>query len=113
MRIGPTMRTLEAIVSARPGISKAGALRAAGLPVRGYDYLAPRARTEAAGLIIVDSGRPCRLFTSELARKKWYAERELMSCKDAERAAQILAEIEELRRQQARSYAESQQGSGQ
>jgi hypothetical protein len=64
-RIGPRQREPAAIVSALPGISKAGLLRRAGLPTRGYGCLRPVARAEAAGLITVDSGYPCRLFTTE------------------------------------------------
>ena len=52
-RIGPTMRAIADVVSACPGTSKAGALRAAGLPDRGIGYLRPVERACAAGLTVV------------------------------------------------------------
>jgi hypothetical protein len=107
-RVGPTMRVLADVVSACPGISKAGALRAAGLPDRGIGYLRPLERACAAGLVIVERPRPnlCRLFASELDRDIWHLREErLHGDQSAGRATEILAAIEALRAEQARGYA--------
>jgi hypothetical protein len=102
-RVGYRMRELQAIVSYTPGISKAAALRAAGLPDRGLGYWRPIERTVAAGLVIADRDCPWvrkpahALFASERDRTWFYLRQELLHGNPTpERATQILAEIEDL-----------------
>jgi hypothetical protein len=75
------MRELADIVSAMPGCSKSGALRAAGLPVRGMGSGRELNRAISAGLILVEHERAnlCRLFASERDRKRWHLAREIMT----------------------------------
>jgi hypothetical protein len=95
-RIGPRMAEIQAIVSALPGISKRGALLAAGLPVSGVNRDAPVHRAVAAGLILVERERSnhYRLFATERDRKRWHLWRELLVAgTPAERVAEIAAQI--------------------
>lgn len=100
---------LADIVSAMPGISKAQALRAAGLPDRGLGYLRPVDRTVAARLVIVEHAAPtrCRLFASERDRELWHLRQELLGEPTADRAAEIVDQINRLRAQQAATWMES------
>jgi hypothetical protein len=109
-RIGPRMRELEAIVSAVPGISKRGALLAAGLPVSGPGRDAPVHRAAAAGLILVERERPnrYRLFATERDRQRWHLRRELLQPgQPAERVTAIRAEIACLDAERAASWTVS------
>ncbi len=99
---------LADLVSAMPGVSKAGALRGVGLPDRGIGYLRPLDRAIAAGLIIVEHATPtlCRLFASERDRQVWHLRDELLhSSPTADRASVIDAEIEALRAEAAKDFA--------
>jgi hypothetical protein len=107
-RIGPTMRAIADYVSAMPGCTKAAALRGADRPARGMGAYRPVNRAIAARLIIVEQSRrcgPCRLFANERDQKIWQLRQELMNLgSDAERASQIVDEIEALRRAKAASW---------
>jgi hypothetical protein len=108
-RIGPKMRELQAITSACPGITKAAALRGADLPDRGMGAYRPVHRAIAAGLVIAEqTGRcgPYRLFASEADRRLWHLRDELLHGRPTpERAAELAAEIDEMRHAQAADYA--------
>ena len=93
-RIGPRMAEIHAIVSALPGISKRGALPAAGLPVSGVNRDAPVHGAVAAGLILVERSNRYRLFATERARQRWHLRQEALQpgC-PAERVTEIAAEI--------------------
>jgi hypothetical protein len=80
-RIGHRMRELHDIVSAVPGCSKAQALRAAGLPVRGPGSGRELNRAIKAGLVLVEHQQVnlCALFGSERDRTWWILRRELMT----------------------------------
>ena len=109
-RIGPRMAEIQAIVSALPGISKRGALLAAGLPVSGVNRDAPVHRAVAAGLILVERERSnrYRLFATERDRQRWHLRAELLApgC-SAGRVAEIAAEIARLDAERAASWTAS------
>jgi hypothetical protein len=104
------MAELQAIVSALPGISKSGALRAAGLPLSGMGRWAPLDRAAAAGLVVVERERSnrSRLFANERDRQRWHLRAELLrpGC-PAERVAEIRAEISALDAERAASWTAS------
>lgn len=109
-RIGPRMRQLHDVVSAMPGVSKRGALLAAGLPVSGVNRDAPVHRAVSAGLILVERERSnrYRLFANERDRKRWHLRAELLRPgQPAERVAEIRAEISALDAERAASWAAS------
>lgn len=112
MRVGRTMRMLADVVSACPGISKAGALRAAGLPDRGRGAYRPVNRAIAAGLVLAEPyrpGHPTRLYATECDQRLWHLRAELLRGNPtAERANEIVAEVEALRAGAAGAYAELQ-----
>jgi hypothetical protein len=110
-KIGPVQAAIRDYVGCQPGSSKAAVLRGVGLPTRGFGYLRPIERAEAAGLIIVESGWPCRLFASAADRRLFYVKRELLAGPTPERAAELAAEAAEIRAGQAQSYAEAQERS--
>lgn len=112
-RIGPRMRELQAIVSARPGISKRAALQAADLPECGLGHARPLNRAINAGLVIVDSAcpwvrRPAHaLFASERDRTIFYLRNELPRGQPTpQRADEIRAEVERLRAEQATTWVD-------
>jgi hypothetical protein len=97
------VRTLSDVVSALPGCSKAGALRAAGVPVHGLN------KAIAAGLILVDYERAnrCHLFATETDRRRWYLRRELLQPgAAAERVAEIRAEVSALEAERAATWTD-------
>jgi hypothetical protein len=106
-RIGPRMAEIQAIVSCMPGISKRGALLAAGLPVSGVNRDAPVHRAVAAGLILVERERSnrYRLFATERDRQRWHLRRELLQpgC-PAGRIAEIRAELDALEAERAATW---------
>jgi hypothetical protein len=107
-RIGHRMRELADIVSAVPGISKADALRAAGLPTHGLGSGRELDRAIAAGLIIVEHERVnlCRLFATEGDRRRWHLARKLMMPGiPAGRVAGIRAEITALDAERAATWS--------
>lgn len=111
MRIGPRMAELQTIVSAMPGCSRRGALRAADLPERGIGHGRPLDRTLRAGLIIQDIRNPWvrkghyALFTDERARMIFNLRAELLRGRPTpERVAELAAEIDVLREQQAQTW---------
>jgi hypothetical protein len=109
-RIGPRMAELQAIVSCMPGISKRGALLAAGLPVSGVNRDAPVHRAVAAGLILVERERSnrYRLFATERDRQRWHLRAELLRPgTPAERVTEIAAEIARLEAERAASWRDS------
>jgi hypothetical protein len=106
-RIGHRMRELADIVSAVPGISKAEALRAAGLPTHGLGSGRELNRAIAAGLVIVEyeHARRTHLFASERDRMRWHLAREIMMPGiSAERVAEIRAEITALDAERSASW---------
>jgi hypothetical protein len=110
-RIGPTMRTLADVVSALPGCSKRGALRAAGLPECGMGHARPLSRAINAGLIFEDRANPWvrrrtyALFATERDRRIFNLRQELLhGSPSPERAEKIRAEVERLRQEQAASW---------
>ena len=108
-RIGPRMAEIQAIVSALPGISKRGALLAAGLPVSGVNRDAPAHRAVAAGLILVERERSnrYRLFANDRDRQRWHLLRELLQPgQPAERVAEIAAEISALEAERAATWTD-------
>jgi hypothetical protein len=112
-RIGYRMRELADVVSACPGISRRGALRAADLPERGLGYGRPLDRAIRAGLIIQDQANPWvrrshyALFASERDRDLFNLRAELMSRPTPARAAEIAAEVARLRQAQAAAFADA------
>lgn len=113
-RIGYRMRELTDVVSACPGISKRGALRAVGLPERGMGSGRELMRAIRAGLILVDLECPWvrptahALFAGERDRRMFYLRAELMRGRPTpERAAELAAEINRLRQAQADNYAKA------
>jgi hypothetical protein len=112
MRIGYRMRELTDVVSACPGISKRAALRAVGLPERGLGSGREMMRAIRAGLIVVELECPWvrrsahALFASERDRQMFHLCAELLhGSPTPERAAELAAEIDELRQAQAADYA--------
>ena len=112
MRIGPRMAELQDIVSAMPGCSRRAALRAAELPERGIGHGRPLNRAIQAGLIIQDISNPWvrhghyALFANERDRVIFNLRAELLhGSPTPERAAELAAEIDELRQAQAADYA--------
>jgi hypothetical protein len=106
-RIGPRMAEIQAIVSALPGISKRGALLAAGLPVSGVNRDTPVHRAVAAGLILVERERPnrYRLFATERDRQRWHLRCELLRPGTLPgRIAEIAAEITALDAERAATW---------
>jgi hypothetical protein len=103
------MLQLRDVVSAMPGISKRGALLAAGLPVSGPGRDAPINRAQRAGLIIVEPGaHRYMLFATEGDRKLWHLRAELLRPgQPAERIAEIAAEIAALDAERAASWVDS------
>jgi len=119
-RIGYRMRELVDIVSGMPGVSRNGALRAAELPVHGLGSGRSLNLAIGAGLIIEDRDnrwvrRPAHaLFASVQDRAIFNLRQELLKGNPSpERAKEILAEVEELRQDQAVAYASAQVGAGQ
>jgi len=109
-RIGYRMRELADIVSAMPGISKRGALVAAGLPLSDMGRWAPLDRTVAAGLVVVERERVnrYRCFSDERARRAWHLRQEaLRRDTSPERIAEIRAELDDIERQRAASWVDS------
>jgi hypothetical protein len=109
-RVGYRMREIADVVSALPGISKRGALLAAGLPVSGVNRDAPVHRAVAAGLIIVERERSnlYRLFATERDRQRWHLRREMLAPgTPADRVAAIRAEIGRLEAERAASWTAS------
>jgi len=107
------MRELADIVSCMPGISKRGALLAAGLPVSGPGRDAPVHRAVAAGLILVERERSnrYRLFATERDRQRWHLRAELLQAgQPAARVAEIRAEIGALDAERAASWRDSDRG---
>ena len=99
IRVGYRMRELADIVSAMPGCTKADALRAAGLPVRGIGSGRELNRAIVAGLIVVEHERAnlCRLFATDRDRRWWHLRQELLQPgTPVGRVAAIRAEISAL-----------------
>ena len=97
-------RTLADVVSALPGCSKAGALRAADVPVRVLNMAID------AGLVLVDFERAnlCRLFATERDKKIFYLRHELLQPgTSAGRIAELQAEIDTLRAEAAQTWTEA------
>jgi hypothetical protein len=113
------MRSLADVVSAMPGLSRRGALRAAELPECGLGHGRPLDRAIRAGLIIQDPANPWvqrghyALFADELARRLFCLRRELMASPSPARADEIMSEADEIRAAQAADYAMAQEGAGQ
>jgi hypothetical protein len=112
-RIGSRMRELADVVSCLPGISRRAALRAAGLPECGQGHARPLDRAIRAELIIQDTCNPWvrrgtyALFATERDRAIFNMRSELMRGHPSpERAEQLLADIENLRREQAATWTE-------
>jgi hypothetical protein len=110
-RIGFRMRELADVVSALPGCSRRGALRAAGLPECGMGHGKPLDRAINAGLIFQDTGNPWArgnayaLFTNQRDRLIFNLKNELLhGSPSPERAEHIRAEVERLRQEQAASW---------
>ena len=98
------IRTLADVVSALPGCSKAGALRAADVPVHVLN------KAIAAGLVLVEFERAnrCHLFATETDRRRWYLRRELLQPGTlAERVAEIQAEVGALEAERAATWTDS------
>ena len=109
-RIGYRMRELADIVCAMPGISKSGALRAAGLPVRGMGAGRELNRAIDVGLVVVEHERAnlCRLFATERDRRRWHLVRDLLTPGiPAGRVAEIRAEITALDAERAATWSTS------
>jgi hypothetical protein len=113
LRIGYRMRELADVVSAYPGISRRGALRAADLPERGLGHARPLDRAIRAGLIIQDQANPWvrrghyALFASERDRDLFNLRAELICGQPSpKRVVEIAAEGARLRQAQARSWTE-------
>ena len=106
-RIGRRMAEIQAIVSVMPGISKRGALAAAGLPVSGVNRDAPVHRAVAAGLILVERERSnrFRFFATPGDQRAWHLRRELLQpgC-PVERIAEIRTELDDIERQRAATW---------
>jgi hypothetical protein len=110
-RIGPRMHELADVVSALPGISKRGALLAAGLPVSGVNRDAPVHRAIAAGLMLVERERVnlYRCFANERDRQRWHLRRELLAPgTPADRVTAIRAEIARLDAERAATWTASE-----
>jgi hypothetical protein len=109
-RVGPRMRQLHDVVSALPGISKRGALLAAGLPLSGPGRDAPLHRAVAAGLVLVERERVnlYRCFATERDRQRWHLRAEALTpgC-PAERVAAVRAELDALEAERAASWTAS------
>jgi len=109
-RIGYRMRQLHDVASALPGISKRGALAAAGLPLSGPGRDAPVQRAIAAGLLVVERERVnrYRLFANERDRAVWHLRAELLRPgTPAERVAEIRAAILALDAERAATWSEA------
>jgi hypothetical protein len=109
-RVGYRMRQLHDVVSAMPGISKRGALLAAGLPTSGPGRDAPVHRAVTAGLILVERERSnrYRLFATPRDSAIWHLRAELLRPgTPAERVAEIAAEISRLDAERAASWTAS------
>jgi hypothetical protein len=109
-RVGRRMAEIAAIVSARPGISKRGALLAAGLPLSGPGRDAPVHRAEQAGLVVIERARVNRhrLFANERDRQRFHLRAELLRPGiPAERVAAIRAEMSTLDAERAASWKDS------
>jgi len=96
-----------------PGCSKRAALRAAGLPESGLGHARPLNRAITAGLIIADYEnawvrRPaCALFANERDRTLFSLRHELLHGQPSpDRAAEIMAEVDKLRQEQAADFAQ-------
>ena len=112
-RVGYRMREIADVVSCMPGISKRGALLAAGLPVSGVNRDAPVHRAVAAGLILVEHERSnrYRLFANDRDRQRWHLCAELLRPgTPAERVAEIAAEISALDAERAATWMDCQPG---
>ena len=106
-RIRPRMAEIQAIVTALPGISKRGALLAAGLPVSGVNRDAPVHRAVAAGLIIIERERSnrYRLFATPRDSAIWHLRAEALTPgTPATRVAEIAAEIRALDAERAATW---------
>ncbi len=105
------MRELADYVSAVPGCSIRAALRGVGLPECGQGHVRPIRRALTAGLIIEDRDNPWArkpayaLFRNERDRAIFNLRKELLhGGSSPARAAQIRAEVEVLRAEQASTW---------
>ena len=108
MRIGPTMRLLHDTASALPGLSQRGLLRACELPECGMGHTRPAQRAARAGLLVYRrawQGNAWRIYASDRDAELDDLRAELMrGSPTPERAAELAAQIERLREQQAQTW---------
>lgn len=113
-RVGPVMRALADFVSAMPGSSVRAALRGIDHPDAGRGHQRPVQRAESAGLIIVDRDNRWvptghyALFASQRDRALFNLRAELLHGDPSPaRAEEVMAEVNELRAEQAQSWLAS------